>query len=158
MQHDECLHEKIGIFVGDIVRLQVDGIVNAANRNLEPGVAAKSNLNDHHIAGSGVCGAIHRAAGPRLSIDCRALAPCETGHAVATYAYKLPSKMVIHTVGPEYEDRQMLSACYTNSLDVAVYYEMKTIVRHHRLDIAPINAHIVAGISVYCDGHIRLSS
>ena len=94
----------------DITTLRVDAIVNAANSDL--------------AAGGGVCGAIHRAAGPDLATACRALAPCPTGEARITPGYQLPARFVIHAVGPVWtgghagEDAQLASA-YRRSLELA---------------------------------------
>ncbi|WP_201328498.1 O-acetyl-ADP-ribose deacetylase [Thermotomaculum hydrothermale] len=102
---------------GDITKERVDAIVNAANRQLLPG--------------GGVCGAIHRAAGEGLAKECREIGFCDTGEAVITNGYNLPTNYVIHTVGPVYsgreEDAKYLSNCYKNSLKLAVKNNLKSI-------------------------------
>ncbi|KAJ2711367.1 O-acetyl-ADP-ribose deacetylase macrod2 [Coemansia spiralis] len=103
----------VSVWQGDITRLQVDAIVNAADEAV--------------LGGGGVDGAIHRAAGPRLLEACRALGGCRTGQAKITAGFKLPATHVIHTVGPVGEQPALLASAYRASLEVAQAHGLRTV-------------------------------
>lgn len=114
--------EKIEVIKGDITKLKVDAIVNAANSSL--------------MGGGGVDGAIHRAGGPAILVECKRIVArqggCKTGEAVMTTGGKLPAKYVIHTVGPVWNggkknEALLLAGCYRNCLKLAVDHQLTTI-------------------------------
>ena len=109
---------KVELWEGDLTRLAVDALVNAANSSLR--------------GGGGVDGAIHRAAGPELLAACRQLGGCPAGEARLTPGFRLPARYVIHTVGPVWQgggrgEAELLAACYRNSLALAERHGLETI-------------------------------
>lgn len=112
------MKQEIELFLGDITTLKVDAIVNAANQTL--------------LGGGGVDGAIHKAAGPQLKEYCRKLNGCNVGEAKLSPGFNLPSRYVIHTVGPTYFSTQenkagLLADCYIHSIELAVEHGLYTI-------------------------------
>jgi len=115
---DASLKDRIEVVEGDITRLHVDAIVNAANSSL--------------LGGGGVDGAIHRAAGPELAMECRMLHGCRPGEAKLTGGHRLPARWVIHTVGPVWQggekgEDEVLANAWRSSLKLASDNEMETV-------------------------------
>ncbi|MBX3255021.1 MAG: O-acetyl-ADP-ribose deacetylase [Chitinophagaceae bacterium] len=151
---------RIELIQGDITRVRADAIVNAANSSL--------------LGGGGVDGAIHRAGGPAILEDCRKIIArqggCKTGEAVITTAGKLPALYVIHTVGPVWNggrkgEAEKLSSCYSNSLNLAVENQCKTIAfpnistgiyRFPKKEAAAIAVHTVNSFLLSSDQLLRV--
>ncbi|KIL67509.1 hypothetical protein M378DRAFT_9292 [Amanita muscaria Koide BX008] len=118
--HNPTLLDRISLLQGDITTIEVDAIVNAANKSL--------------LGGGGVDGSIHRSGGPGITNECRRLNGCATGQAKITCGYDLPARHVIHTVGPVYNESrkeecaELLASCYRSSLQLASEYQLAHVV------------------------------
>ena len=109
---------QVEVIQADITTLDIDAVVNAANRSL--------------LGGGGVDGAIHEAAGPELLEECKTLGGCATGRAKITGGYRLPARYVIHAVGPVWHggsagERTLLASCYREALKLAVEHDVRTV-------------------------------
>jgi O-acetyl-ADP-ribose deacetylase (regulator of RNase III) len=135
--YNEELNSKVAIWHGDIRRLEVDAIVNAANEAC--------------LGGGGIDGAIHHGAGPKLLAECSLLHGCPRGKAKITRAYNLPAKYVIHTVGPIGENPDALHSCYKSVLKLAVKHNIKSLV------FCGISTGIY-GYPLYAASHIALAT
>lgn len=107
------INQRVALWQGNITRLDVDAVQNAANTSL--------------LGGGGIDGAIHSAAGPQLVAETRTLGGCPTGQTKITKGYRLPARHVLHTVGPIGENPTMLESCYRTTLDLAWENKLKTI-------------------------------